>query len=63
MSVNRFFDLPKNPQANIFYDFAINTNLEAIDNYRERVPKLIKFDPALPNTFSKYTTNGTVCPK
>jgi hypothetical protein len=61
MAINRFYDLPKNPQANIFYDFSINTKLEAVDNYRERVPKLIKFDPALPNEFSKYTSN-TGCP-
>ncbi len=49
MSINRFFDLPKNPQANIFYPFAVNTKLEAKDNYRERVPRLMSFDPTLPN--------------
>lgn len=48
MSINRFFDLPKNPQSPVFYDFAVNTKLEAKDNYRERVPRLIKYDPALP---------------
>jgi hypothetical protein len=48
LSINRFFNLPKQPQANIFWDFAVNTKLEAIDNYRERVPHLIKYDPALP---------------
>jgi len=61
MSINRFYDLPKNPQANIFYDFAVNTKLEAKDNYRERVPSLIKFDPALPREFTKNTTVGQ-CP-
>jgi len=45
MSINRFFNLNKNPQSNIFYDFAINTQLEAKDNYRERIPRLIKYDP------------------
>ena len=49
MSINRFHDLPKPAQANIFYDFAINTKLEAKDNYRERVPRLINFDPTLPS--------------
>ncbi len=48
MSINRFYDLPKNPQANIFYDQQINTKLEAKDNYRERIPRLMKYDPALP---------------
>lgn len=48
MSINRFYDLPKDPQANIFYNFAVNSKLEAKDNYRERVPRLIRFDPALP---------------
>lgn len=49
MSINRFYDLPKQPQANIFWNFATNTQLEAKDNYRERVPRLMRFDPALPN--------------
>lgn len=67
MSINRFFNLPKNPQANIFYDFAVNTKLEAKDNYRERVPRLIKYDPALPHELKgqnkpvRYKCN-TNCP-
>jgi len=48
LSINRFFNLPKNAQANVFYQFAVNTKLEAKDNYRERVPRLIRYDPALP---------------
>jgi len=48
MSINRFYSCHKNPQSNIYYPFAINTKLEAKDNYRERVPRLIRFDPALP---------------
>lgn len=48
LSINRFYDLPKQPQANIFWDFAVNTQLEAVDNYREKVPHIIKYDPALP---------------
>ena len=48
MSINRFHDLPKPAQANIFYDFAINTKLEAKDNFREKVPRLISYDPTLP---------------
>lgn len=48
MSINRFYDLNKNPQANVFYNFAVNTQLEAKDNYRERIPRLILQDPVLP---------------
>lgn len=61
MSINRFYDLPKNPQANIFYDFAVNTKLEAKDNYRERVPALIKYDPALPKEFTENLSSKR-CP-
>lgn len=61
MSINRFYDLPKNPQANIFYDFGVNTKLEAKDNYKERVPALVNYDPALPKELSKKLTFG-VCP-
>lgn len=48
MSINRFFNLPKNPQANIFWDFSVNTQLEAKDNYRERIPRLMTDDLSLP---------------
>lgn len=48
MSINRFFNLPKNPQANIFYPFAVNTRLEAKDNYKEQIPRLFQHDPTLP---------------
>lgn len=48
MSINRFFNLPRNAQANIFYNFAINTKLEAKDNYRERIPQLKNYNHAPP---------------
>lgn len=51
MNINRFYNLPKNPQTNIYYDWAVNTQLEAKDNYRERVPRLIKDDLVLPREF------------
>lgn len=38
MPINRFYDLPKDPQANIYWDIAVNTRLEAIDNFRPEVP-------------------------
>lgn len=36
--INRFYDLNKDPQANIFYDWAINTSLEARDNFIPELP-------------------------
>jgi hypothetical protein len=44
----RFVDIHSNPQANIFWDFAINSQLEAKDNFRERVPYVRDNDPTLP---------------
>ena len=41
ISINRFYDLRKDPQANIYYDAASNSRLEAKDNYVQRVPKLM----------------------
>lgn len=35
---NRFYDLPKNPQANIYWDSSANTRLEARDNYTVQLP-------------------------
>lgn len=55
MSINRFFDLPKNPQANIYWDGAVNTKLEAKDNFRERVPRLMRYDPTLPKELKGRT--------
>jgi hypothetical protein len=37
-AINRFYDLNKDPQANIFYDWAINTSLEAKDNFIPELP-------------------------
>jgi hypothetical protein len=38
VAVNRFYDLNKDPQANIFYDWAVNTSLEAKDNFVPELP-------------------------
>ncbi len=40
MAVNRFYDLDRNPQANVFFDFAVNTKLEAKDNFVTDLPNL-----------------------
>lgn len=67
MSINRFEDLGANPQQVIFWNFAENTSLEAKDNYREKVPFVKAYDPALPreltgsNKACKYP-NYSNCP-
>ena len=43
--INRFYNLKKNPQEPIFYDFAVNTTLEAKDNFRQQVPKFFDNKP------------------
>lgn len=47
-ATNRFFNLIRDPQANIFYDFAENTKLEAKDNYMPEVPYISEVDRVLP---------------
>ncbi len=48
MAINRFVDLPKNAQETIFYDFAVNSRLEAKDNFTEDVPNVRQYDPSMP---------------
>ena len=47
LSINRFYDLRKDPQANIYYDIGINSKLEAKDNFIPKVPKMMA-DKSLP---------------
>jgi len=49
ISVNRFYDLNLNPQVNIYYDWAVNTQLEAKDNYDYPYPFSLATDASLPN--------------
>jgi hypothetical protein len=48
IAVNRFHNLNQNPQLNIFYDFAINTTLEAKDNHLPRIIQPLKNSDMLP---------------
>lgn len=41
ISVNRFIDLPRNPQEHIYWDVARNTKLEAIDCYVPQIPVML----------------------
>jgi hypothetical protein len=57
MPIDRFYDLPQNPQEPIFYDFASNTKLEAKDNHVYVIRKLTTTDPTVP----KECTSNTKC--
>lgn len=48
MPINRFYDLPQNPQEPIFYDFASNTKLESKDNHIYMLSNIKVHDPTLP---------------
>ena len=48
MSINRFYDTINNPQVNIYYDWAVNTQLEAKDNYDNPYPYSIGSDDVFP---------------
>lgn len=48
VQINRFYNLKKNPQEPIFYDFAINTTLEAKDNYKPNGPRILEQQTILP---------------
>lgn len=67
MAINRFYDLPTPPQSVIFWNFAVNTQLEATDNYFEKIQKISAFDPTLPREYKgKNTCNypgKSNCPK
>lgn len=47
MSINRFYNLPLDPQVPIFWNFAENTKLQAKDNFRPDIP-LVWPDISLP---------------
>lgn len=48
MAINRFENLPQNPQDNIFWDFSRNTTLEAKDNFRHEITELWDVNASLP---------------
>ena len=61
VAMSRFYNLPRDPQATIFWDFATNTSLEAKDNYSpsENVP--FDMTAALPR--EDRTKKGSCAPK
>jgi hypothetical protein len=40
IAINRFHDLQRNPQEHIYYDWAINTDLEMKDNFDPDMPDI-----------------------
>lgn len=54
IGLNRFYDLNKNPQANIFYNYAINSTLEAKDNFIPTIPRIWSKKPSLPHPLEGY---------
>jgi len=58
MPINRFYDLPTNPQEPIFYDFSVNTKLEAKDNFVYSIDNIKTNDPTLPSEFKGKSCMG-----
>ena len=48
-AINRFYDLNKDPQANIYYDWSVNTVLEMKDNYVPHLPHRLTEVDIVPN--------------
>ena len=62
MSINRFYDLNINPQLNIYWDAAVNSQLEAKDNYDNPYPYFLDGDYSLPTAIpGKAQPCKTVC--
>lgn len=67
-SINRFYNLHRDPQANIFWDFAVNTSLEAKDNYAPKAPRPFDVNKSLPKEVlgggppKCFTCTDTRCP-
>ncbi len=61
MSINRFYDLNLNPQKNIFYNWAVNSQLEATDNYDNPYPYFLSMDESLPVSITTDEMRQQVC--
>jgi hypothetical protein len=61
-AINRFYDLNKDPQANIFYDWAINTSLEAADNFIPELPVPMTEVNMVPNKRDQETPDDRWVP-
>jgi len=67
IGLNRFYDLNKNPQLNIFEPYAINTRNQAIDNYIVDIPQIWNQYNTIPHEKSNKSNkscckNIEICP-
>jgi len=62
VAINRFYDLNKDPQANIFYDWAVNTSLEAKDNFIPELPVPLTDVNMVPNKRDNEPPDDTWVP-
>jgi hypothetical protein len=62
--INRFYNLNKNPQLNIYWDAASNSVLEATDNFNGFIPQIWADYPSLPQPIKGKNTcqRGKNCP-
>jgi hypothetical protein len=61
VQINRFYNLSRDPQAPIFYDFAVNTTLEAKDNYTPIGPRVLLQQAVFPKEDCKKSPYSLVC--
>lgn len=62
LPTNRFFNLPRDPQAHIFWDFAANTSLEERDNFVPSMPIPMDVRSSLPvDDRGKIGSCGMTC--
>ena len=54
LAIDRFYNLDRNPQLPIFWNFASNSRLEATDNYKPEIPNIIT-DKSLPKVYKGHT--------
>lgn len=59
-AMNRFYSLPKHPQTNIFHNFAVNSKLEAKDNFIQEVPKIWSVNTSIPHPKKDTKTCKTI---
>jgi hypothetical protein len=63
LSINRFYDLNINPQVNIYWNKAVNSQLEAKDNYKIPYPFSIENGDELPTELQGQNLPcKTICP-
>ena len=57
--INRFYDLNINPQANIYWNWAVNSQLQAKDNFENHHPFSLDAGQSLPTASPKLNPCNT----